>query len=52
MDSGERPDSLPKYSSVKFSLLYEPIAERRQRKMRNWAGRIDEGDRDKNKGEE
>lgn len=55
MDAGERPDFLPKYSSVKIcllSLLYEPIAESlRQLKMRNWASRIDEGDKDKNKGE-
>ncbi len=55
MDAGERPDFLPKYSSVKICLLtflYEPIAERwRQQKMRNWASRIDGGDKDKNKGE-
>lgn len=55
MDAGECPDFLPKYSSVNiclFSFLYEPIAESwRQRKMRNWASRIDEGDKDKNKGE-
>lgn len=55
MDAGERPDFLPKYSSVKIcllSFLYEPIAERwRQQKMRNWASGVDEGDKDKSKGE-
>lgn len=54
MDAGERPDFLPKYSSVKsclLSSLYEPVAESRRdgKKMRNWASRIDEGDNDKNK---
>lgn len=55
MDAGERPDFLPKYSSAKICLLpflYEPVAEGLgQRKMRNWASRTDEGDKDKNKGE-
>lgn len=55
MDAGECPDFLLKHSSVKICLLsslYEPIAESlRRRKMRNWASRIDEGDKDKNKGE-
>lgn len=55
MDAGERPDFLLKHSSVKICLLsslYEPIAESlRRRKRRNWASRIDGGDKDKNKGE-
>lgn len=55
MDAGERPDFVLKCSSVKICLLpflYEPIAESlRRRKMRNWASRIDGGDRDKCKGE-
>lgn len=56
MDAGERPDFLPKYSSAKIclpSFLYEPIAESWRQGKNEELGQqdIDEGDKDKNKGE-